>query len=408
MRVMVFEPQFVGHNLNHVMHLVTRLQELGCETHLVTSQQASESEEFASHLGHLKDSFCCHALDCFESHTTSRGVSINGPRGNWSLATGLLQGISHVKPDHLYIPFGNPVANLCGVPSPLTRALRKSSLEAELVLLFGRYSYSHTGFRSHFKERLALYALDHGPWTRIHHLLPHAIRVMKAYNRSLAKRAFLIPDPVEQPPALTRTDARRTLSLPEIGRYVSIVGLVDRRKGVLKLLEAMRVAQYLLEPTDRLLLAGKQTEEIQSILRGQYNDLVESGRVISMNRHLSNHELWAACFASNVIATPYPNHRYSASIVIRAATAGVPVLANDIGWMGEVLREYGLGIATDTNNHDAFVKAIKATFDLGAGFQLSDSAKAFVRFHSSQNFAKCLTARLEERMAAATSIIHAA
>ena len=65
MRVLVFEPQYAGHNLAYVHHLAERLLALDCEVHLVTSSQAIDTEEFTSHLGDIVDSIHVTALDTF-------------------------------------------------------------------------------------------------------------------------------------------------------------------------------------------------------------------------------------------------------------------------------------------------------------------------------------------------------
>ena len=117
-----------------------------------------------------------------------------------------------------------------------------------------------------------------------------------------------------------------------------------------------------------------------------------------LDRHLSNEELWAACYASNVIATPYPNHRYSASIVIRAAAACIPVLANNIGWMGEVIPEHDLGTACNTNLPAEFEDALVRSLQRCDEYELNASAKQFVKFNSVENYTSLLTARLEQRM----------
>ncbi len=92
-----------------------------------------------------------------------------------------------------------------------------------------------------------------------------------------------------------------------------------------------------------MLLAGRATDEVRGLLNERFRSLFESGRVFTLDRFLSQEELWAACIAADIVCTPYPSHIYSASIVIRAAKARVPSLANDIGWMSETIRRFLTG-----------------------------------------------------------------
>ena len=402
MRVLVFEPQHVGHNLNYVKLLMTRLAELPCEIHLVTSKQATQSAEYADHLGPLQGLFQCHALSGFVHRAGSGGLCVNGPYANFAIARGLYYGLKEVQPDHAYVTFGNPLSHLAGIPSPLTYQLNRSRIEAEIVLLFGKYAYQHRGLRNQLKQHLALAVLSRGPWKRIHHIVPHAIRTMKSFGTDLAAKASLLPDPVELPPVMSRDTAREILRIPSSGRYIALVGLVDRRKGALELLKAFSQSLPRLQSEDRLLLAGKASEEVSQALGHEYASLVKSGRIISVDRHLTSEELWASCKAANLIATPYPTHRYSASIVIRAAASEVPVLANSIGWMHDVIHRYALGTTCDTNSLECFSNCLVQSLSSSHLYSMSNEAKKFVQFHDAANFAAHLTRRLEQRMGIAT------
>jgi glycosyltransferase involved in cell wall biosynthesis len=398
MRVLVFEPQHVGHNLNYVKLLMTRLAELPCEIHLVTSKEATESAEYADHLGPLDGLFQCHALSGFVHRPGGGGLCVNGPYANFAIARGLYNGLRKVQPDHTFITFGNPLSHLAGIPSPLTHQLRRPGVESEIVLLFGKYAYRHRGLRNQMKQQLALAVLSRGPWKRIHHIVPHAVATMKSFGNGLAAKACLLPDPVELPPLMSREGARRILDVPLQGRYIALVGLVDRRKGAFELLKAFSKALPRLNPDDRLLLAGKASEEVRQSLHGEFASLVQNRRILSIDRHLTTEELWAGCKAANLIATPYPTHRYSASIVIRAAASGVPVLANSIGWMHDVIQRFSLGTTCDTNRLECFADCLAQSLSSSHSYTMSDQAKRFVQFHEASNFTAHLSMGLAKRM----------
>ena len=402
MRVLVFEPQHVGHNLNYVKLLMTRLAELPCEIHLVTSKEATESTEYADHLGPLEGMFQCHALPGFVHRPGGGGLCVNGPYANFAIARGLYNGLRKVQPDHTFITFGNPLLHLAGIPSPLTHQLRRPSVESEIVLLFGKYAYRHRGLRNQLKQQLALAVLSRGPWKRIHHIVPHAVATMKSFGNGLAAKANLLPDPVEPPPIMSREQARQILQVPSAGRYIALVGLVDRRKGAFELLRAFSKALPRLNPDDRLLLAGKASEEVRQSLHSEYASLVQSGRILSIDRHLTTEELWASCKAANLIVTPYPTHRYSASIVIRAAASGVPVLANSIGWMHDVIHRFSLGTTCDTNSPECFTNCLAQSLSGSHLYTMAEQGKKFVQFHEASNFTDHLVTGLEKRMGIST------
>jgi glycosyltransferase involved in cell wall biosynthesis len=134
------------------------------------------------------------------------------------------------------------------------------------------------------------------------------------------------------------------------------------------------------------------------MLSGKYRSLVQSRRIVVRDEHLSQNEIWAACIASDLITTPYPKHRYSASILIRAAAVGVPVLANRIGWMADVTDRYGLGWTCNTQSPACFASRIQEILDSSKAYTPSDASLRFVEFHTLANFQRQITERISQRM----------
>jgi glycosyltransferase involved in cell wall biosynthesis len=280
----------------------------------------------------------------------------------------------------------------------VTNKLKKQQVETEIVLMFGKYASEQLGWRGHWKQQWALGVLARGPWTRIHHILPYAVRRIARFSPSLARRVALAPDPIDAAPEIDRRQARRMLSISESARVISLVGLIERRKGVRELLEAMEIAAPRLRSDDCVLLAGHASEEVSGWLEHRFRGLVRQGRIVNLNRYLSQQELWAACIGADVVCTPYPQHVYSASIVIRAAAAGVPVLSNSIGWMDETIRHFSLGSTCDTNDREIFADAIVHGLNDAGRFRLNSRARNFVKFHTVANFSNHITERLSQRM----------
>lgn len=398
MRVLVFEPQYAGHNLAYVHHLAERLLALGCEVHLVTSRQAIGSEEFASHLGDLVDSLHVTALNTFSTRGSTGSIRVNGPSGLFGLWRSLDLGLRTIRPDHLFVPFGNPIASCGGIPNPVSSYLRHKGIESEIVLLSGKYAHAHSSQISRWREKLALAILERGPWTRIHHIVPHAVRTMRNFSSHLNRVASLLPDPVETPPMMTKDQARKLLGIPLTGRIISLAGLLERRKGVSELLAAFEKAMPGLRTTDRVLLAGKATPEIRDLIATRYADHIADQRILFLDRHLSNDELWGACIAADLVCTPYPHQLFSASIVIRAARVGVPVLANAIGWMEQTIPQFGLGGTCDTLNPDVFASELVSQLEASVQHRIGPAGKRFLAFHATENFAARLTRRVAERI----------
>ena len=398
MKALVFEPQFVGHNLAYARHVIEALSQVGVESIFLTSRQALESEEYRTHIGTLSCEFTVEVSDVFESKRSSRGVRVQGPRGLYSTMRALLDGLKEFCPEHVYVPFGNALAYSLGVPNPVSRLLRSRGVEIEAILLFGKYSYPHTDWSSRWKQELALRMLDLGPWTRIHHILPHAVNVMSQHSTKLKQITGLLPDPIETPVHFERTSACRRLGLNPDHRYLSLLGVIDRRKGIHDLLAAIRRVESDLPGDVRFLVAGRCASDVRSVFQGEFKDLVDSGRIVIRDQHLSHEELWAACYASTMMLLPYPEHQYSASILIRAAAAQVPVVCNSIGWMHETTQRFNLGWTCNTRDPSEFGQVLVETVSSCDKFLAGASAQEFVSFHSLDNFRARITQRIRQRI----------
>ncbi len=398
MRALVFEPQFVGHNLAYARHVIAALVEQGIETTFLTSRQASESEEFQSHLASLSPDFKLAISQAFETKKSARGVRVQGPSGLFATMRSLLDGLKSSQPNHVIVPFANPLAHALGVPNPISAYLRKMNIEIEGILLFGRYAYPHTDLASKCKQQIALRMLDRGPWSRLHHILPHAVRKMESHSPHLRDIVSFLPDPIESPIRFSRQSACEKLGLKPDNRYVSLVGLIEKRKGVFDLLNAARSLDKSLPESTKFLLAGRCTEEVRSVLQDEFQPLILKQRIIVLDKHLAQDELWAACYASSLMTLPYPEHQYSASLLIRAAAAGVPVLCNAIGWMHETTQQFGLGWTCDTRNPKSFTSTLQNCLPICQTYSTTPLATQFVQEHALENFQAKVTQRIRYRL----------
>ena len=71
---------------------------------------------------------------------------------------------------------------------------------------------------------------------------------------------------------------------------------------------------------------------------------------------------------------------------MRGVAAGQPVLAGGDGWMGAVVRRFGLGWQCDARDHEKLVETAQAALDGCADYVQGQPAQEFVRYHAMENF----------------------
>ena len=386
-RILVFEPSLSGHRSFYLRLLLPALLELSSHVTLVTGRSASESREFHVQLREVVELV---RVEC--SVPPVSGSLVN--RGA-AMQRYLVDAIARFRPDHVYVPAADHLTQVIGVRR--RPAWLAQGVEVEALMMRGGFAYPDRGRRQWIQDRLSLLAVERSPWTILHFVDPIPYEMLRRRGGSISSRLRLLPDPVEsadQP--LDRVAARRRLRVPEAGRYVGSVGLMDERKGIDLLIRAF--ARAPLESDDRLLLVGQTSPGVRDLLSGVMAGLVRDGRIISIDRYVDDEEFSAAVSALDVVGTPYPHHVGSASIVIRAAAGERPVVSSTFGWVGMVVPRFRLGWSCDVSDTAALASTITIALEGSAEFHPSEAARRFVQYNSVENFQAAWTARLRQRL----------
>ena len=142
-----------------------------------------------------------------------------------------------------------------------------------------RFSYPARGISAQTRRFASRWSAAHSPWL-IRYIDPLAVEAATWIPED-ARLAHLIPEPVKQLAPIARKTAREALGIPTTGRYLSLIGVIDKRKGLNLLLHAFEQAD--LGPDVRLLLAGKHSDFARRAVRSSSSELVEDDRVIVLD-----------------------------------------------------------------------------------------------------------------------------
>jgi glycosyltransferase involved in cell wall biosynthesis len=388
MRVLVFAPDSAGHHSNYLRLLLPAVLKLSSDVTVVTVRDARGSPKFESQLEVVADPA---QVEYTIPHLSGSLIR----QGRMRLRC-LAEAVAQFRPDHVLVPSADHLTQVMGLRPSIGRTSLNRGVQMEGLMMRGGFAYVRPGWRQRVQDRLSLAAVERAPWTILHYVDPIPYEMLRRRGGSIAGRLRLMPDPVDLPPPVDPTAARRRLGVPEYGRYVGSVGIMDRRKGIDLLIRAFADAQ--LERDDRLLLVGQSSAEVRELLCEQMAELVRQNRIISIDRHVHDDALQDAVAAMDVVCTPYPRHIGSASIVIRAAAAERPILASTFGWMGMVVPHFSLGYTCNVLDTREFAFAIRAALEGSSEFRPSEAAPRFVAYHSVENFQAKWTARLRERL----------
>ena len=392
MHIAIFEPNPDGHHYAHIRRLLPALAALGQRVTFVTSREGVASPEYAAQIKSL-ERLC--AIDSSISLNRS-GSAAGNLRG---LAADLRRIAIDLAADHVLIPYADGTIQMVGLRSITGRFSLPAGLELEGLMMRGSFAYNRPTLREAVRARAWLALTAAAPFRVVHHMDPIVVRALQRRAPGLWRRTRLIPDPVERFGPLARAEARRRLSIREDGRYIGCAGYMDRRKGIDRLIRAFLAAR--LGRTDRLLLAGSQESSIRELLADEAVDAVREGRIVTLERYISDEQFRLSVAAMDVVCAPYPpdaGHSGSSSIVIHAAGQERPVLGSASGWIGDTIQRFGLGQVCDVTDLVAFAGAISGSLDASSDYRITEGGRRFAEFHRPENFAACFTRRLHERL----------
>ncbi|HWE04229.1 MAG TPA: glycosyltransferase family 4 protein [Tepidisphaeraceae bacterium] len=398
MRVLIVEQNHLGHYYNYDRLLIGAVGALGAETVMAITPEGFASPEFRVHLSSIPG-----GLDARPILRPGRGGTFNGIR---DAVANLNRAVKEIRPDVVYVVTADGIAQAAGLAemAGLLSIPRNVYCECSINRLAFAYPNSTARLSDPNVRRarsastaLSLLALRKSPFARIHLIDALAWQWIQTHGGGLRDRVDMIPDPVEEYAPISRAEARKVLGIPEDGRYLVCPGLLDNRKGIPLLIGALSSASLL--PTDRLVLAGPAAPDVAATLkRDPCVALCAAGRLIVIDRVLSEREIAAALWAADVVVCTYPHQPHPASIALKALACGRPTLASDTAWLGRMIPKFKMGWTVNVLDSAAFSDALGASLDRAATWRVSEAGKRLIRFSSAENFKNQWTAGLRRRM----------
>jgi len=143
---------------------------------------------------------------------------------------------------------------------------------------------------------------------------------------------------------------------------------------------------------------GQVKSPIDDLLNRDHQGLVRAGRIVVVNRYVSDDEIESAISALDLMCTPYPRHIGSSGVVVRAAAAGRPILGSEYGWIGQTISRFELGTTCDVTNPGAFSRSLRDAVKTASQYAISPKGRRFLKYHSKENHFASWTERLRQRL----------
>jgi len=146
------------------------------------------------------------------------------------------------------------------------------------------------------------------------------------------------------------------LNIPLDGEYIGLLGSLDKRNNIPQLLEAFSAAK--LPQQSRLLLAGRASKAFELLIYNNYSKLIGDGRIIFINRFLSDREIIDGYQALDICCIPRTGFPGLSSLALKSLAAHRPLLVHDFGWSSYITSKFNLGQICDMEDTGDFANAI--------------------------------------------------
>ena len=385
-KILLFDTIIDGHHPDYLSHLIRYWLNTQPTGELIVVAQAAFEPTFEELTAHnpLGASVRFDAISPQDIEQTHRATGLNRSFKEWKL---VLKYSQAYQPTHLLLlyfdvlQFGFWLGQKasCPVSGIYFRPdfhYSRAAGPKEWVRMF-RKKTTLRGVLT--QQRLTnLFCLDHS-----------AVPLVQAMNPRV--RVVPLPDPVKRyDVSVVETDSLRQALRIEPDRTIFLLfGYLDERKGLEPLLDAITLINPTLHHKFCFLLVGPATADFQRVINQKMAAVPSGIQVIPVFREIKGAAIQGYFNLADVVLTLYQQHIGMASVLVRAALSGKPVISSNYGYMGQLVQQEQLGITTDSTAPAAIAHALQQAVTEGVPHSV-ENLPIFADKHTDETFASVI------------------
>ncbi|MGB3312378.1 MAG: glycosyltransferase [Nodosilinea sp.] len=398
-RIVLFDLKHTGHHANYIRHLIKHWQTLKLDgkLYVVVSPQFIEQHQATVKLASDHENFGVEFVSISHSEfgrIQNIGSTFDRMKGNlreWNL---LCKYTAQLKANHCLVMY----LDTCELP--LVLGLKPP---CPLSGIYFRPTFHYSSFLpeklskkeklQQWRDRLFLDRTLRNP--QLHTLFcldPLVDQSIKKLYPSV--RAVPLEDPIEIPVSQSADiqPLRAKHKIPDDRKVFILFGSIDSRKGIYKLLQALKLLSSEICKTYCFLIVGPASSADQARICAEI-DLICQDQPLQVVTHfefISDAEVEAYFQLADVVLALYQRHVGMSGILLLAAAAQKPIISSDYGLMGELTRRYGLGTTLDSTAPQAIADELTQIYaEQGLDCDL-EGMQRFVDGNSASKFAKTI------------------
>lgn len=395
-RIMVFSPWYYGHHPSYLRHLIrywSQQQWLGELSIIVMPTFLKEHEDVVA----LTGAGGCSTVR-FIPMTVEEQLRLESTRFNVAKAFVQYQLIRHyariLRATHvLLMHFDScqiPLVLGLRLPCPFSAVYFRPALHCNH---FSHYKATTKERRQQLREQIFLSRLfAHPQFKTLFCLDPRAVDFINQRFCGRGKAVHL-PDPVEAiVPTSQDVEALRLKLGIEPGRQIFLAFglLADGRKGTRQFLESLPLLKPELWQKICVLLVGEPFPAGQATVEEWLTPIRQllPVQIVTQFGYVPEPDVPLYFQLANSVIAPYQQPAGTSGIVLLAAAAQKPILSSNYGLMGQLVKQYGLGLAVDTTIPGEIAKSLTRLLQEPSKQICSyEGMQSYAALNSPENFA---------------------
>jgi len=393
MYILLVEPEYQGHHVAlHLNLLINEFYKRRWQINILTYKKSASSEAYR-----LIDKKILRKINFFYI----KQISFHNSKNIFYLIYiqvikyfNIIRSIKKIllknDIDHIYFVTGDHIDKVLAILGNFSLRVKFS-----LMLIYSKvYLNKNINYFSRLmlgvKKKLLFKLIDLSYLKNFFVLDLFLFKFIKKNKKNNFSKVVYTPDPGQLKFFFSQKFAKNYLKIKKNVFIILIYGAIKMSKGIRELISSL---QYLNNNKIKLIIAGKQTDDVKFFLKLEANkQLINTGQVIIFDG-FKNYKDEAILFsASDIVWVGYDdNFSGSSGVLHQAGLANKPVITNRLGLLGYLNKKYKIGSVVNLSSViDIKNKILYLYRNKKIRYMLGKNNNALSKMHSGKNFATAI------------------
>jgi len=393
MNILLVEPEYQGHHVAlHLNLLINEFYKRRWQINILTYKKSASSEAYR-----LIDKKILRKINFFYI----KQISFHNSKNIFYLIYiqvikyfNIIRSIKKIllknDIDHIYFVTGDHIDKVLAILGNFSLRVKFS-----LMLIYSKvYLNKNINYFSRLmlgvKKKLLFKLIDLSYLKNFFVLDLFLFKFIKKNKKNNFSKVVYTPDPGQLKFFFSQKFAKNYLKIKKNVFIILIYGAIKMSKGIRELISSL---QYLNNNKIKLIIAGKQTDDVKFFLKLEANkQLINTGQVIIFDGFKNYKDEGILFSASDIVWVGYDdNFSGSSGVLHQAGLANKPVITNRLGLLGYLNKKYKIGSVVNLSSViDIKNKILYLYRNKKIRYMLGKNNNALSKMHSGKNFATAI------------------